>query len=1700
MKKFTGMILSFVLLMNSGSTTIPLLAAEDEQLLGQEEVVIDDTVSPTALDLHANTYTEYIYIHNEAELRAIEGHDGGYYELAKDITLSENWQPLNITNAVFNGKGHWIYGLKQNSENAKGLFNWRELSGDSDEGVNLYVTNINLSEIELSVPEECENFTVCALGGEGIAVENCYVSGDINITATYSGKGKVYGLLNCVTSKAYLDITAVTKGEGNLLLKGMYNCKKCELAGDTDVTDYSKYSYISGIDSKYGASKIEGNYTSGYSGSTYTYGENYFKGDIDVVKSGGYTYVYGISSDKNSDFVGDMDVNIETSAYGYYAQNHAYAIYNCDDARFKGDATFKCESIDTDSNETYFEAAAVYLSANCSFNGDMYAYTNVYHPYTRGISGYNSKAKGNIKIIYDCMDKNNTYCNFITVEGHNCFFEGNADVFSTDITNKKIEYTVVRGVSSKVKGNTYTNCGNITGIVGGDKSYIYGDITTSNGDVQGISDSAYSTVYGDITTYKGNIGGIYSRYAPSVSNCTNNYIRGNLTTINGEVKSGAYGDYGLIYQCSDSFITGTSTISKNGYTLSVTKANNSLCIGKCGHIDTMDDNICNVCNNYLNPVKLAVKYSSECEYSHSDNQGGINYIPEPDPVSYTAKVIREESMEPLAGAKVSLDGDVYTTDDKGIFTVKDGAADCVLTVSMGGDIIKKDIHFTPTDGEENIIYVRDMNIDTDILPHGDLESGTMNGPNLSVNGSSSPMFSFPSSMSLSVLENISVAYDANRKSYKAILSTCKLTADDANYVKDGGSYTPAFKKRYEAAQNLYDRARAGKLSENDFLNALKPAKRESFPGDYGFKGSGNVIAFLELQEKNGQIVVVNSGYVVSASVGVEKSAPIPPWPPITYGTFGISGTLETGLTLTLKPSPSSKPEMDISGRITGMVNPYAAAGVGVKKVASLELGLSGLLRCDVNMPFESFDKSVVATLMADYYFLGNFFVFDYKFSHTFLKWQMWPYTDPKISILPFASDDFSDMTEVDRSYLNKEEDTRENTLKSNIYPYSDVKLLKTDDGGKVLIWRDDDPNRDSLNRTALYYRVCSKDGVWSDTAQINNDGTADFEFAACSVGGIVHLVWQNANEKFTSSSIEDMLTKTDIYYSYYSASGKNWMSPVALTKDNREFEYMPRIASSGSTAYVIWNTNKQNSPFPALYNEKENVNLVSVSGGSVYKVNTSFTDVASVIDTAVDSDGNIYCAYDSDADVSTQGCVLTEKLKANGTEYTYTTDKDITCLLGIGRDLYFAEDDTIKYFSYGRTSDMVTAENGIEGFDYTSWTSYDASTRKTVTNTAFVYEQPKDLGSELYQAGKFGTNSISKPVKIGEYDEKIRAFSITGGTDSNIDIAEIAAKIELSPIESTKDETGVSNTINQSVRLVFDSISPKEDIEAEYIYAVNDGPVAGKETFNIGVKNNGFTTLSSPNITVKDGAGSVIFSGSAQVSIAAGESEEISVNVTIPDDFTSGTVTAKVEKEGIEEENIQNNNAECKYGGADLELDMKANTLAETGRVKAVVENLGSDTAKNAVLKVVDTRGVALYDEALGEVEGNVIYTQTLGDIASGDRVKVKITLPEEYLSTEEDILLTAYVTCTNEEIYKSNDIDTFRVDKSAEANILLGDVNGDNSVDSKDASIVLQHTSGIATLSGDALIAGDVNKDGSVDSKDASIILQYTSGIITQF
>ena len=60
----------------------------------------------------------------------------------------------------------------------------------------------------------------------------------------------------------------------------------------------------------------------------------------------------------------------------------------------------------------------------------------------------------------------------------------------------------------------------------------------------------------------------------------------------------------------------------------------------------------------------------------------------------------------------------------------------------------------------------------------------------------------------------------------------------------------------------------------------------------------------------------------------------------------------------------------------------------------------------------------------------------------------------------------------------------------------------------------------------------------------------------------------------------------------------------------------------------------------------------------------------------------------------------------------------------------------------------------------------------------------------------------------------------------------------------------------------------------------------------------------------------------------------------------------------------------------------------------------------------------------------------------------------------------------------------------------MKGDVNGDGSVTSFDASQVLLHASKVKELSADIIKSLDINNDGVITSYDASQILLKASGL----
>lgn len=63
-----------------------------------------------------------------------------------------------------------------------------------------------------------------------------------------------------------------------------------------------------------------------------------------------------------------------------------------------------------------------------------------------------------------------------------------------------------------------------------------------------------------------------------------------------------------------------------------------------------------------------------------------------------------------------------------------------------------------------------------------------------------------------------------------------------------------------------------------------------------------------------------------------------------------------------------------------------------------------------------------------------------------------------------------------------------------------------------------------------------------------------------------------------------------------------------------------------------------------------------------------------------------------------------------------------------------------------------------------------------------------------------------------------------------------------------------------------------------------------------------------------------------------------------------------------------------------------------------------------------------------------------------------------------------------------------------------IGDINTDGKINSADALLVLQSSTGVITLTDTQKLLADVNEDGKINSTDALLILQYATGKITSF
>ncbi len=1496
-------------------------------------------------------YSEVVYISTPEELMAIDGHDGGYYELQNDIDITGiEWKPLTLYNATFNGNNHAINGLTITKEpeycidpfsSSKvasiGLFTSFDPQHEFETGklLNNYYMDLNLTNININLTKTHDGMLeILGLGGYESFADSCKTSGAINFVDLSQESLYNSSTLRCITNgyncENSIDINMHDGVVFNSINAGVYvfqNCVNCTNYGNItftaaqsseQITDYCfenimldcsncvSFTGINGcgVDAMYECSDctIYGDVT----------GRNYTVGIGDGCES---CIAYGDIISENGQATGIRYGNNNYIEGNITSENdHVEGISGGSGNYMKGDITSKNSKVSTFG---IYGGIDNYIEGNItSKNGTAYGIWN----------GSEHCIYGNITGVSATGIESGSNCN---IQGSVTATNGSANGISHVCTGSAIYGDITGNVAGGISYNC-TDCyidGNIIGKGAGGISSnctdcaVYGDITATNGNAYGIDDSANCNIQGSVTATNGNAYGI--EYG------TNCYISGIVQENPGDgtptLTASASSPFMGYFKCSYDSSSMISTKDISGRTH---------CYGY------YSDNTPYVRGSYWCENDVYYIYPLEGGGGGSDPDATIPPVPTPEPQAtrepsaYSLRVTDEVSGDPVSGATVYIDGASYETDDSGVVQFKNSNRTAGIRIDYGGAPIYTDAGFFLMPNQMSEIKVKAFDVDPEDLFAGNSEDTRLQGPAVKINNKPVYMLDVPFNFDLNLFNVVKTAYNAEDRTFQVLIGG---SGDLGNVPEDADS--EEWQDTFEAYREVFAELAAGKEGDAFFKQKNGPKT----PGKLGVEGSVSVCGFMEISLDDESMRVLSGGITVILDGSVSNSYPLPPVPAV-YISYGVSGSLQSGLKWEIMRESPIKPEFNMSGQVDLSITPSVGVGLGVRKLLSLEVGIEGEGAASLKAPITKLEECLTVTLTARFYALYTLLGKEFRQSQKLTGAQIYPYFEAAeaatVDIEP------ENMTTVQRDYLETADAAAgPDTVKSNLYPYSQVRLVDLSDGRTMMVWLDDDTSRALADKTALYYSIL-ENGTWSEPKIIDNDGTADFEFDIEAASNGAAIVWQSANRKLSESEDVYQIAKTvDIKYAEF--DGTAWSEPKSITSGDK-YEYSPRIEADYSSAYICYTENDKDSPMPGADETSESVYLTSVYYGEIGETNAVLENLPLVCDSAV-YNGNAYIIADKDGDMTTSENILYR----NG-EALYDNNTELSGLHKASGGLAFTENGKLK-----RISDSIT-----------DITDTKAEGSVMYLGNAAVFEAQDGFNSNLY-ASYYENGNWTNPVKITDYSAKIRSW------DARLDQN---GEIQTAAVLADTDENGSTT----SARLVYTHTEPEEDIAVNAIYA-NGAVTPGKSArFNLDITNNTKTDLSSLNIRLEGEKSGVIFEGAQSVNIPAGESGEASVSVRLPEGFEKQNITAAVTGEGLSEKNTANNAASNEFGAANLTVEIKDYRVFSDGTAEAYVTNEGCESAGGAKITVTGENGEIIIDEEIGEIAG-------------GETKKITINLDPKY-------------------------------------------------------------------------------------------------------
>ena len=619
-----------------------------------------------------------------------------------------------------------------------------------------------------------------------------------------------------------------------------------------------------------------------------------------------------------------------------------------------------------------------------------------------------------------------------------------------------------------------------------------------------------------------------------------------------------------------------------------------------------------------------------------------------------------------------------------------------------------------------------------------------------------------------------------------------------------------------------------------------------------------------------------------------------------------------------------------SGELNLAIKPHIALGADAV-VIDIKGGIEGEIGGKASFPWKSFSNSVSAYLTGKLYIQADTIVpglSGYK-DWKFSRLELYPNLGKTTkSIGKMTYKRSSPVTKKEIQSVKKSQNLLDSAQESLVYENAKPVITTFADGTAIMTYLDD-TEENAGGQTTLMYRLY-QNGAWSDGKPVDKTGRLDTAAQMFSHNGFTYVMYENSDVAITEDmSEEEILQHLTLKVARYDEESQTFDKVITLREAGKNWSYKYQFASDGTDLYAVWG---ENSSGDALLEEGKT---------KIYRSKLS-EDSWSAPEELYRTDDTISdFAYGYVGDEFSLSMVQGETLLING-ETIATADTGMQAVKCIDGKIYFIQDGTLMRYAGGETQDLQIA----------CGSSYD------------VYEDA------VYWIGQDNFNSEIYKQKIGE-ESVAAALTEDGGYVSGFALLKNSEEPGVVYTEQEVD-TSKENPYGATV-LKYKNETKRSQAEVTNIaYDVLSFGTDKENPILITVSNTGTTDLNHVKITVKDASGNVLYEGPFVDKLAAGMQSEQEILISVPADFTTSDITASVTSDETFEQHLTAKQT-IETVTSDVAVTAENNDLI-------TVTNNGGNVAENVSLVVKD-----------GGENGNVIHTETLGTLSSGQSKDISL-------------------------------------------------------------------------------------------------------------